>query len=100
MSRGSDNDDLADVLCDNIGSVVTVFTQSGGCSGRGFTGLLVSVVGNRFIKLITALPSAPRHPFGLSGDADDFSSCSNRSRFGTSIVIPIQKIVSCCFNEN
>ncbi len=93
-----DNDECDD-LRSNIGRVITVFTQSGGCSGMGFTGLLVKVE-HGFIKLITSLPSAPRHPFGFQGghNFNNWDDCHN-SRFGTVIVIPIRKIVSYVFNE-
>lgn len=94
------NDELVDSLTNNIGRVVTICTQSGGCSGRGFTGLLVNV-GSDTCKLVTSLPTAPRSPFGVS----DFSSaggrpgCSCGSRMGTAVVIPIRKIVGCVFND-
>lgn len=90
-----EDDGIVEALSDNVGQVITVFTQSGGCSGRGFTGLLTEVDDN-FIKLITSLPSAPRHPFGIS-NTNNF--CSNRTRLGTAVIIPINKIVSFCFNE-
>jgi hypothetical protein len=99
-----DEDRLIDDLGGNTGRIITVFTKSGGCSGRGFTGLLVKV-DCRFIKLITELPSAPRHPFGRRFDRDDFGfgfdggRCCERSRFGTAIVIPIRDIVAFVFNE-
>lgn len=94
-------DAIIDGLEDNIGKVITVFTQSGGCSGRGFTGLLTEV-NDRFIRLVTSLPSAPRHPFGHDFDFDfdsDFRHCCRCSRFGTTIIIPIEKIVSFVFNQ-
>jgi hypothetical protein len=95
-----------ETLIGNTGKIITVFTESGGCSGRGFTGLLVEA-NCRFIKLITSLPSAPRHPFGRRrGDFDDFGfggCCGGGdrecSRFGTAIIIPIRHIVSFVFNE-
>lgn len=97
-----------DTLIGNTGKIITVFTESGGCSGRGFTGLLVEA-NCRFIKLITNLPSAPRHPFGRRhGNLDNFGGgsgfcgcgCEREcSRFGTAIIIPIRKIVSFVFNE-
>ena len=103
-SSNSSSNNSANVLSDfdelnnNIGKVITVFTNSGGCSGRGFTGLLVQVE-RGFIKLITTLPSAPRNPFGIqsggwTGDNDD---CGRR--FGTVIIIPIRQIVCFIFNE-
>ena len=33
---------LLDSLCNNIGKTVTIFTTSGGISGSGFTGVLLS----------------------------------------------------------
>lgn len=98
--NGNNNGVLADEIADlnnNIGRIVTVFTSSGGCSGRGFTGLLVEVNRN-FVKLITSLPSAPRHPFGLS-PAGFFDNNECGRRFGTVAVIPIRQIVCFSFNE-
>ena len=42
----------------HIGQTVTIFTTSGGQSGRGFTGVLVSV-NCSFVRLVTQLGSAP-----------------------------------------
>ncbi len=85
-------------LRDNIGKVITVFTASGGCTGRGFTGLLVRVERD-FIRLITSIPSAPCHPFGIrSGNLFD-DGCECRRRFGTVLIIPIRQIVCFAFNE-
>lgn len=89
-------DALVDSLSRQIGRVVTVFTTSGGCSGRGFTGLLVDVDCNK-ITLSTALPSAPRHPFGVQAVDPAFRYCPHASRMGTSVVIPVSKICSCAF---
>ncbi len=110
------NEDRND-LFSNVGRLVTIFTQSGGESGSGFTGLLIEA-NCRFIKLITSLPSAPRHPFGVEADRFDrdrdrddrgHGCFRNRdrfdrrdrdhSRFGTIIIIPVNKIVSYVFNE-
>ena len=33
---------LLESLCNNIGKTVTIFTTSGGLSGSGFTGVLLS----------------------------------------------------------
>jgi hypothetical protein len=49
---------LAGNLARHIGQTVTIFTTSGGESGRGFTGVLASV--NRcFVRLIIQIGSAP-----------------------------------------
>ena len=89
---------------DNIGRIVTIFTESGGASGSGFTGLLVHA-DCRFIKLITCLPSAPPCPFGMNefsrrrrGRGFD-DCCCRDARFGTAIVIPVDQIVAFVFNE-
>ncbi|MBL4934554.1 hypothetical protein JK636_02140 [Clostridium sp. YIM B02515] len=49
---------FANDLARHIGQTVTIFTTSGGESGRGFTGVLASV-NDRFVRLITQLGSAP-----------------------------------------
>lgn len=102
------NNNIEDELSKNIGRVITVFTNSGGCSGNGFTGLLAEV-NRQTIRLVSAFSSAPRHPF--SGDFDDCDrdrrrDCDrdrdrdcDRNRFGTVIVIPIRSIVAFVFNE-
>lgn len=104
MSSSNDFGELSRILdraSVNIGRIVTVFTRSGGCSGSGFTGLLIHVDCN-VIELITRIPSAPRHPFGRQFSFNDFSGsgCScQRDRFGTRIVIPVRDIVAVVFNE-
>lgn len=45
-------------LARHIGQTVTIFTTSGGESGAGFTGVLVSV-NCSFVRLITQIGSAP-----------------------------------------
>jgi hypothetical protein len=49
---------LVNSLARNIGQTVTIFTTSGGESGRGFTGVLASVNCN-FVRLITQIGPAP-----------------------------------------
>lgn len=104
MSSNSASGELSRILDradDNVGRIITVFTRSGGCSGRGFTGLLIHVDCD-VIELITRFPSAPRHPFGNQFSFNDFagSGCScQHDRFGTRIVIPVRDIVAVVFNE-
>lgn len=45
-------------LANFIGETVTIFTTSGGESGSGFTGVLLSV-NNNFVRLITQIGIAP-----------------------------------------
>jgi len=99
MSNSIRDDNFNDMFCRNIGRVVTVFTKSGGATGCGFTGLLVRVECD-FIKLTTEIPCAPSHPFGEfinNGSARRNRCCGNE--FGTSVIIPIDAIVSFVFNE-
>lgn len=91
------SDDAFEDLENNVGRVVTVFTSSGGCSGRGFTGLLVEA-NDDFIKLVTCPPTAPRHPLGLA-PTSLFGGPGCAGRLGTSCVIPTNKIVCYAFNQ-
>lgn len=105
----------------NIGRIVTVFTECGGACGCGFTGLLAEV-DCHFIKLITSAPNGPISPFGgFNGNDRDDCECNLHKRnrrcdasveiccenhrkrnvcdpFGTVAIIPIDKIVSFVFN--
>ena len=56
---------LRDVLCRYIGQTVTIFTTSGGCSGSGFTGVLVSV-SECVVRLLVNAGEAPACPLGSS----------------------------------
>jgi hypothetical protein len=49
---------LVNDLARHIGQTVTIFTTSGGESGRGFTGVL-ALVNDRFVRLVTQIGSAP-----------------------------------------
>jgi len=55
-----------------IGETVTVFTTSGGASGCGFTGMVLSV-NPCFIRLVTERGIAPANPLAenICGDFDD-----------------------------
>lgn len=58
MPNGNNGFSFVGHLARHIGQTVTIFTTSGGQSGRGFTGLLASV-NNRFVRLIVQIGSAP-----------------------------------------
>jgi hypothetical protein len=100
--NNSRDNDLLRVLAANLGRMVTIFTKSGGCTGCGFTGLLVKVDCD-FVKLTTELPCPPSNPFGpFNRCCDRHTNGRNHCRndeFGTSCVIPVDAIVSFCFNE-
>jgi hypothetical protein len=64
-----------------IGRTVTIFTTSGGASGFGFTGVLISVNMN-FARLITDPGTAPTNPLAdVLGDMDNGGR--NTGRNGT-----------------
>lgn len=89
---------IRNILLKNTGKVVIIFTETGGCAGKGFTGL-VSTVCDGIVKLITSIPSAPPSPFRGSDkccDVGEFSLCCNHkcSKFGSAVLIPICKITS------
>ncbi len=66
------NQSLPRHLYDFIGQTVTIFTTSGGVSGCGFTGVILSVNCN-FVRLVTMPGTAPANPLSESicGDFDD-----------------------------
>jgi hypothetical protein len=57
------DDLLIESLLRHIGQSVTIFTTSGGLSGSGFTGTLVSI-GNGTVRLITDIGGPPACPVG------------------------------------
>lgn len=54
---------LREDLCRYIGQTVTIFTTSGGCSGDGFTGVLVSV-SECAVRLLVSAGEAPACSLG------------------------------------
>ena len=50
-------------MCKNIGETVTIFTESGGQSGKGFTGILLDV-NKCYVRLTTHVGSAPACALG------------------------------------
>ncbi|MEA4828051.1 hypothetical protein [Clostridium sp. JNZ J1-5] len=112
-------------LAEFIGETVTIFTTSGGESGSGFTGVLLSV-NNCFVRLIAQIGTAPGCALGncctgfapgnigsLDGFRNEFDNefttgCrgnNNTGRFecrgnriGAVVDIPISKIASFVHN--
>ncbi len=54
---------IYDLLLNYIGETVTIFTTSGGDSGYGFTGVILSV-NQCFVRLVTHIGPAPSCPLG------------------------------------
>src|SRR3712207_2567853 len=50
-------------MCKNIGETVTIFTESGGQSGSGFTGILLDV-NKCYVRLTTHVGPAPACALG------------------------------------
>ena len=97
----SDGGDISEILRRNIGKVVRVFVESGGCAGEGFTGL-VADVNCGVLKLITTLPSPPPSPFTCRGCCHNEHSLCRRlpaTHFGSAVVIPLCKITSVAVAE-
>lgn len=95
---------LADNLRRFIGETVTIFTTSGGCSGRGFTGVLITVTDD-YVRLITRIGPAPTCPFGNrfsgyggygGGYGGGSGGCLNN--IGSAAEIPIDRIASFVHN--
>lgn len=68
-------------LAKHIGQTVTIFTTSGGDSGSGFTGVLVSV-NCYFVRLITQIGSAPGCALGNCCDRNDNVGNTNTDCYG------------------
>ena len=64
---------MVDGLCRYIGQTVTVFTTSGGLSGEGFTGVLLSA-DCRAVRLLSDFGAPPACAIG--------SACSNNFGWG------------------
>ncbi|PKM51035.1 MAG: hypothetical protein CVV02_08870 [Firmicutes bacterium HGW-Firmicutes-7] len=63
MADGLIGDFDSVTLCKFIGQTVTIFTESGGLSGSGFTGILIAA-NDCFVKLIAKIGAAPDCPVG------------------------------------
>ena len=95
---------LLDSLCDNIGKTVTIFTRSGGLSGSGFTGVLLSA-DPQVVRLLCDVGAPPACPVGSSctnafgpwGEiSPNYGFCGNP--LGAVAVIPLHAIA--CFTHN
>jgi len=61
--RGYGDASLPALLSKHIGETVTIFTKSGGQSGAGFTGVILSV-NDCFVRLITRIGPPPACSLG------------------------------------
>ena len=78
---------LTESMCRFIGQTVTIFTTSGGLSGAGFTGVLVSVDCN-VVRLLCDVGCAPSCPVGSACTgpigSGGFGGCGFGGGFGFS----------------
>lgn len=106
------NGSFAANLANHIGQTVTIFTTSGGESGRGFTGVLASVNCD-FVRLIDRIGPAPgcalgnccdkRHgserDFEQGGTLPNGISCNPNNSLGAIVDIPVNRIASFVHNS-
>lgn len=91
---------LREDLCRYIGQTVTIFTTSGGCSGSGFTGVLVSV-SDCVIRLLVSAGEAPACPIGSSCSGYGYNNYNynySGSPLGAIAVIPTNSIAAFTHN--
>lgn len=105
-------------ICRFIGETVTIFTASGGASGCGFTGVILTVNCD-VIRLVTRQGTAPTNPLAenICGEMDSGSmknggglgnvggmgntGCGphhDKFKVGSVCDIPIDQIVAFCHN--
>lgn len=116
------NENFFNHICRFIGQTVTIFTTSGGASGCGFTGVILSI--NRdFVRLATHEGTPPSNPLSESicGDTngrgcngrmnDDYNegvgpgiggtdkwNHGRNNKVGSVCDIPLDRIVAFCHN--
>lgn len=115
--NGNENSSLSRHICEFVGETVTIFTTSGGASGCGFTGVILSV-NQCFVRLVTDQGLAPSNPLaenicgefedgpcrGDRGGGDNGGMGSNGRRYkhirtlGSVCDIPIDRIAAFCHN--
>ncbi len=99
--------ELVDSMCRYIGQTVTIFTTSGGVSGSGFTGVLLSADCN-VVRLVCDFGMPPACAIGSAcgypvegydnyyGNGNAYGC--NRNPLGSVVVIPVNAIA--CFTHN
>lgn len=91
---------LCESMLRHIGQTVTIFTTSGGLSGNGFSGVLISVDAN-CVRLLADIGAPPACPIG-SACTDEFGpmgAIDNDAGFwgnplGAVVVIPMHSIAA------
>jgi hypothetical protein len=101
-----------------IGETVTIFTTSGGISGRGFTGVLISITSDPVVRLLSQFGPAPACALGSccdkkrgrhcceddddegdnNNDVFDRFDCNRVRNVGAVVDIPVDKIAAFVHN--
>ncbi len=103
MKKETYNDNFIENLSRYIGETVTIFTQSGGESGYGFTGVIFTV-NKCFVRLITQIGPAPGdaaspcYPDPNRINKNYYNGCYIINNVGSITDIPINKISSFVHN--
>ncbi|HPD00948.1 MAG TPA: hypothetical protein PLA01_06315 [Acetivibrio sp.] len=91
-------------ISNHIGETVTLFVESGGMSGTGFTGVLL-YANEVYVKLLVSIGPAPFCPLGnpcilsFSHSIKRLNPCVNPMRsMGAIAIIPVNRIVSFVHN--
>lgn len=87
-----------------IGHTVTVYVNSGGVAGNGFTGVLIAY-SDAFVKLLVKPSAAPACSMGNSCNGNEknqmfcfFCPYADSSSLGTMVEIPVTAIVAFVHN--
>lgn len=91
---------MIDGMARYIGQTVTIFTTSGGLSGSGFTGVLLSV-DCRAVRLLCDVGAAPACPVGSCCGSPYGGGCNvgfGCNALGAVAIIPTHAIA--CFTHN
>lgn len=103
------SDNIVEHLCKFVGETVTLYTQSGGESGSGFTGVVIAA-NSCFVRLITCIGPAPNCAVGSACNGKGYyygSRCDSKckgdysghySNIGSVTDIPTDKIVAFVHN--
>jgi hypothetical protein len=89
--------DFHKTLAEFIGETVTIYTTSGGQSGRGFTGVLISVF-DHFVRLVSHIGASPACALGSSCCFPRGSCRSRVFSVGSVTDIPIHTIAAFVHN--
>ena len=92
--------EIIECMCRYVGQTVTIFTTSGGLSGSGFTGVLISCDCD-IVRLLTDMGAGPACPIGsactgpVAYGGGYWGGCNP---LGAVVAIPVCQIAAFCHN--